>query len=60
MNGSIILAETPEPFTIRGHGPRKISIDEMNFIRKDRDLWLSALLPMTLTGTVYINVASTP
>ena len=59
-NGSIILAETPEPFTIRGHGPRKISIDEMNFIRKDRDLWLSALLPMTLTGTVYINVASTP
>ena len=59
-NGSIILAETPEPFTIRGHGPGKISIDEMNFIRKDRDLWLSALLPMTLTRTVYINVASTP
>jgi phage FluMu gp28-like protein len=26
-NGSIILAETPEPFTIRGHGPKKISID---------------------------------
>lgn len=59
-NGSVILAETPEPFTIRGHGPSKISIDEMNFIRKDRDLWLSALLPMTLTRTVYINVASTP
>ena len=59
-NGSIILAETPEPFTIRGHGPSKISIDEMNFIRKDRDLWLSALLPMTLTRTVYINIASTP
>jgi hypothetical protein len=59
-NGSIILAETPEPFTIRGHGPSKISIDEMNFIRKDRELWLSALLPMTLTKTVYINIASTP
>jgi len=59
-NSSRILAETPEPFTIRGHGPGKISIDEMNFIRKDKDLWLSALLPMTLTGTVYINVASTP
>jgi hypothetical protein len=59
-NGSVILAETPEPFTIRGHGPKKISIDEMNFIRKDKDLWLSALLPMTLTRTVYINVASTP
>ena len=59
-NGSRILAEVPEPFTIRGHGPRKISIDEMNFIRKDQDLWLSALLPMTLTRTVYINVASTP
>jgi len=59
-NRSVILAETPEPFTIRGHGPHKISIDEMNFIRKDRDLWLSALLPMTLTRTVYINVASTP
>jgi len=59
-NGSVILAETPEPFTIRGHGPSKISIDELNFIRKDRDLWLSALLPMTLTRTVYINVASTP
>ena len=59
-NGSIILAETPEPFTIRGHGPRKISIDEMNFIHKDVDLWLSALLPMTLTQTVNINVASTP
>jgi hypothetical protein len=59
-NGSKILAEVPEPFTIRGHGPRKISIDEMNFIRKDKDLWLSALLPMTLTRTVYINVASTP
>jgi len=59
-NKSVILAETPEPFTIRGHGPSKISIDEMNFIRKDRDLWLSALLPMTLTRTVYINVASTP
>jgi hypothetical protein len=59
-NGSVILAETPEPFTIRGHGPSKISIDEMNFIRKDRDLWLSALLPMTLTWPVYINVASTP
>ncbi|MEM2352373.1 MAG: hypothetical protein QXT26_08215, partial [Thermoproteota archaeon] len=59
-NGSLILAETPEPFTIRGHGPRKISVDECNFIRKDRDLWLSALLPMTLTGTVYITVASTP
>jgi phage FluMu gp28-like protein len=59
-NGTIILAETPEPFTIRGHGPKKISIDEMNFIRRDRDLWLSALLPMTLTQTVQINVASTP
>ena len=59
-NKSVILAETPEPFTIRGHGPSKISIDELNFIRKDRDLWLSALLPMTLTRTVYINVASTP
>ena len=59
-NKSKILAEVPEPFTIRGHGPRKISIDEMNFIRKDEDLWLSALLPMTLTRTVYINVASTP
>lgn len=59
-NGTIILAETPEPFTIRGHGPRKISIDEMNFIRKDEDLWLSALLPMTLTQSVDINVASTP
>lgn len=59
-NGSRILAEVPEPFTIRGHGPRKISIDEMNFIRKDQDLWLSALLPMTLTRIVYINVASTP
>jgi len=59
-NGSIILAETPEPFTIRGHGPKKISIDEMNFIHQDKDLWLSALLPMTLTQTVYINVASTP
>ena len=59
-NGSRILAEVPEPFTIRGHGPRKISIDEMGFIRKDQDLWLSALLPMTLTRIVYINVASTP
>jgi phage FluMu gp28-like protein len=59
-NGTIILAETPEPFTIRGHGPRKISIDEINFIRQDTDLWLSALLPMTLTQTVQINVASTP
>jgi phage FluMu gp28-like protein len=59
-NKSVILAETPEPFTIRGHGPSKISIDEMNFIRKDRDLWLSALLPMTLTRIVHINVASTP
>ncbi|MDH5483360.1 MAG: terminase family protein [Candidatus Bathyarchaeota archaeon] len=59
-NRSRILAEVPEPFTIRGHGPKKISIDEMNFIRKDRDLWLSALLPMTLTRKVYINVASTP
>jgi hypothetical protein len=59
-NKSRILAEVPEPFTIRGHGPKKISIDEMNFIRKDRDLWLSALLPMTLTRMVYINVASTP
>jgi len=59
-NGSKILAEVPEPFTIRGHGPAKISIDEMNFIRKDRDLWLSALLPMTLTRKLYINVASTP
>jgi phage FluMu gp28-like protein len=59
-NGSIILAETPEPFTIRGHGPRKISIDEMNFIRQDNDLWLSALLPMTLTQTVQVNVSSTP
>ena len=59
-NKSVILAETPEPFTIRGHGPHKISIDDLNFIRKDRDLWLSALLPMTLTRIVYINVASTP
>ena len=59
-NGSRILAETPEPFTIRGHSPSKISIDEMNFIRKDKDLWLSALLPMTLTKTVHINIASTP
>jgi len=59
-NRSVIRAEVPEPFTIRGHGPSKISIDEQNFIRKDKDLWLSALLPMTLTKTVYINVASTP
>lgn len=59
-NGSRILAEVPEPFTIRGHGPSRIDIDEFNFIRKDRDLWLSALLPMTLTRTVYINIASTP
>ena len=59
-NKSVIRAESPNPFTIRGHGPRKINIDEFNFIRKDRDLWLSALLPMTLTRTVYINIASTP
>lgn len=59
-NGSRILAETPTPSTIRGYGPSKISIDEMCFIRRDKDLWLSALLPMTLTGIVYINVASTP
>lgn len=59
-NGSTILAETPEPFTIRGHGPSKISISEMNFIKKDKDLWLSALLPMTLTKKVYVNVDSTP
>ena len=59
-NGARIIPETPEPFTIRGHGPEKINIDEMNFIRKDKDLWLSALLPMTLTRTVEINVASTP
>lgn len=59
-NGSRIIPEVPEPFTIRGHGPQKINIDEMNFIRKDWDLWLSALLPMTLTRVVYINVASTP
>ena len=58
--GARIIPETPEPFTIRGHGPEKINIDEMNFIRKDKDLWLSALLPMTLTRTVEINVASTP
>lgn len=59
-NGSAILAETPEPFTIRGHGPSKVMIDEMNFIRQDRDLWLSALLPMTLTKPVKITIASTP
>ena len=59
-NRAKIIAEVPEPFTIRGHGPQKIDIDEMNFIRKDRDLWLSALLPMTLTRVVHINVASTP
>lgn len=58
--GCHVFAETPEPFTIRGHGPSKLNIDEMNFIRRDRDLWLSALLPMTLTKIVYINVASTP
>jgi len=60
MNGSAILAEVPEPFTIRGHGPSKITIDEMGFIRQDRDLWLSALLPMTFTRTVKITVSSTP
>jgi phage FluMu gp28-like protein len=59
-NKSVIRAEVPEPFTIRGHGPSKINIDEFNFVRKDKDLWLSALLPMTLTKTVYVNVASTP
>jgi phage FluMu gp28-like protein len=59
-NKSVIRAEVPEPFTIRGHGPSKINIDEFNFVRKDRDLWLSALLPMTLTKKVCINVASTP
>jgi phage FluMu gp28-like protein len=59
-NKAIIIPETPEPFTIRGHGPQKINVDEMNFIRRDDELWLSALLPMTLTRTVYINVASTP
>ena len=59
-NGSAILAEAPEPFTIRGHGPSRVTIDEMNFIRQDRDLWLSALLPMTLTKPVKITIASTP
>jgi hypothetical protein len=59
-NGSAILAEVPEPFTIRGHGPSKITIDEMGFIRQDRDLWLSALLPMTFTRAVKITVSSTP
>jgi len=59
-NGSVILPEVPEPFTIRGHGPSKITIDEMGFIRQDRDLWLSALLPMTFTRTVKITVSSTP
>jgi phage FluMu gp28-like protein len=59
-NQSVIRAEVPEPFTIRGHGPSKINIDEFNFVRKDKDLWLSALLPMTLTKTVCVNVASTP
>lgn len=59
-NGSKIIPETPEPFTIRGHSPGRINIDEFNFIRKDRDLWLSALLPMTLTKIVYITISSTP
>jgi phage FluMu gp28-like protein len=59
-NKAMIIPETPEPFTIRGHGPQKINVDEMNFIRRDKDLWLSALLPMTLTRPVQINVASTP
>lgn len=59
-NGSKILPEVPEPFTIRGHGPQRINIDEFNFVRKDRELWLSALLPMTLTRIVYITIASTP
>jgi len=57
---SAIVAETPEPFTIRGHGPDRINIDEFNFIRQDEDLWLSALLPMTLTKRVDISIASTP
>ncbi len=59
-NRAVIRAEVPEPFTIRGHGPSKINIDEFNFVRKDKDLWLSALLPMTLTKMVAVNIASTP
>lgn len=59
-NGSKILAEVPEPDTIRGHGPNKIVADEFNFIRKDRELWLSALMPMGLTKRIKINIASTP
>ena len=59
-NRSVILAEVPEPFTIRGHGPSKVTVDEMNFIRKDKDLWFSALLPMTTTKPVKITIASTP
>lgn len=59
-NGSKIIAEVPEPATIRGLGPDDIEIEEYNFIEKDKELWLSALLPMTLTKKVDINVNSTP
>jgi phage FluMu gp28-like protein len=59
-NGSKVLAEVPEPYTIRGHGPHVIVLDEFNFFRDDKELWLSALAPMTLTRIVPILVASTP
>lgn len=59
-NGSVIMAEVANADTIRGHGPHRISWDEVNFTPNDDDLWLSALLPMMATRIVYVNAASTP
>jgi len=58
-NGSIILAESPIPETIRGHTAKVVYLMEANFIRYDEDLYTAVLFTLNTTNG-YLIAESTP
>jgi hypothetical protein len=58
-NGSVILAESPVPETIRGHTAKAVYLMEMNFIRDDEDLYTAVLFTLNTTDG-YLIAESTP
>lgn len=58
-NGSLILAESPVPETIRGHTAKVVYLMECNFIRDDADLYTAVLFTLNTTNG-YLIAESTP
>ena len=58
-NGSVILAESPVPETIRGHSAKAVYLMEFNFVREDEDLYTAVLFTLNTTDG-FLFAESTP